>query len=132
MATIGNLGKLITFSVSSKKVLTFDRMQRNISGRWATHEPIGGKSRLEFLGADSRTITLPIFLSAMHGVKPRTTLDRIADAVEKGTPLPFVIGGKAVGKNKWVITASSETWDVVIKDGRLVQASVSLTLKEYL
>lgn len=131
MATIGNLGNLITFSVSSDKVLTFDRMQRNISGRWATHEVIGGKPKLEFLGSDDRTVTLPIFLSAAHGIKPRKTLDNIADAVENGTVLTFVVGGKTIGKNKWVITSSSETWDVLIKDGQLVQASVSLTLKEY-
>lgn len=128
---IGNLGSLITFSVSSDKVLTFDGMQRNIRGRWAKHEPIGQKPKKEFLGADSRTVSLPIFLSAAHGVKPRTTLDRIADAVENGTVLPFVVGGKAVGKNKWVITGASETWDVVMKDGRLVQAKVTILLEEY-
>lgn len=128
---IGNLGNLITFSVSSDRVLTFDRMQRNISGRWATHTPIGGKPKMEFLGADDATVTFSVFLSAAHGVSPRTTLDRIADAVENGTVLPLVIGGRAVGKNRWVITSSGETWDAVIKDGRLVQANVSLTLKEY-
>ncbi len=131
MAVIGNLGKLITFEVSSDKVLTFDRMQRTVKGRWTTHDVISGKPKAEFLGADNEGITLPIFLSASHGVRPRTTLERIADAVEKGKYFPLVIGGRSVGKNKWRITSSSETWDKVIKNGVLVEASVTLTLEEY-
>ena len=130
MATIGNLGNLITFEVSTDKVLTFDRMQRTVTGRWATHDVIGGKTKSEFLGAGNGSITLPIFLSAAHGVKPRKTLERIADAVERGEYYPLVIGGRSVGKNKWRITSSSEAWEKVIKNGGLVEASVTLTLEE--
>lgn len=131
MATIGNLGKLITFEVSTDKVLTFDRMQRTVSGRWTTHDVIGKKPKSEFLGPGNGSITLPIFLSAAHGVKPRKTLERIANAVEQGKYYRLVIGGRTVGKNKWRITSSSETWEKVIKDGGLVEASVTLTLEEY-
>ena len=131
MAEIGNLGELITFQVSSKKVLTFHDMQRSVRGRWASHEIIGKKARSEFLGPDLQQVTLPIFLSAMHRVKPRKTLERIRKAIEKGTPFTFVIGGKKVGKHQWVIDNASETWNEIIEDGRLVAANVTLTLREY-
>lgn len=128
--TIGNLGGLITFEVSSDKVLTFNRMQRSVKGRWATHDVIGGKTKSEFLGAGNAGISLQIFLSAAHGVKPRTTLERIADAVERGEYFPLVIGGRAVGTN-WRITSASETWNKVLEKGVLVEASVTLNLEEY-
>lgn len=131
MAVIGNLGKLITFEVSSDKILTFEQLQRTVKGRWAAHEVIGGKPKSEFLGADNATITLPIFLSSMHGVKPRTTLDLIADATDRGEYYLLVIGGKAVGRYKWKITSSSEIWNKVIVNGVLVEANVTLTLEEY-
>lgn len=76
MAVVGNLGSLITFEVSSDKVLTFDKMKRTVKGRWATHDAIGGKTKSEFLGAGNASITLPIFLSSMHGVRPRVTLEQ--------------------------------------------------------
>ena len=77
MAQIGNLGKLITFEVSSKKVLTFNGMQRNVSGRWAQHDIIGSKPVSEFLGPGQQKVTLPIFITVMHGVKPRKTLEKL-------------------------------------------------------
>lgn len=128
---VGNLGKLITFEVSSSKVLTFDQMQRSVKSRWATHDVIGGKVKPEFLGADVASITLPIYLSAMHGVRPRRTIELINDAIESGQYFTFVVGGRAVGKYQWRITSSSETWDKVILNGILVEAKLTLTLEEY-
>ena len=131
MAKIGNLGKLITFKVSSKKVLTFNDMTRKVSSRWAEHEVIRGKPKTEFLGAALQEVSLTIILSSMLGVKPRKTLERIRKAVEKGEHFTFVIGGKAVSKNKWKITEASETWDIIMSKGELVQAKLELTLSEY-
>lgn len=131
MAKIGNLGKLIVFEVSSDKVLTFNGMTQTVKGRWATHQVIGGKPKSEFLGADLRQINLPITLSAMHGVRPRSTMEQIEKAVESGTPYTLVIGGKKVGNYQWKITGMSEAWGAIIKDGILAQAKVTLTLDEY-
>lgn len=131
MATVGNLGKLIIFEVSSKKVLTFKNMTKSVKGRWTTHDVIGGKPVSEFLGADQGALSLTIHLSAIHGVKPRSTIKNIEDAIEKGTPNVLVIGGQQVGSHKWVITDMSETWGNIIKDGRLVSADLSLNLAEY-
>ena len=131
MAQIGNLGKLITFEVSSKKVLTFNGMQRNVSGRWAQHDIIGSKPASEFLGPGQQKVTLPIFITVMHGVKPRKTLEKLEKAAEKGTPYTFVIGGKKVGSNQWVVEQVSETWGEIIDDGKLLSAHLNLTLSEY-
>ena len=131
MSKIGNLGKLITFKVSSKKVLTFNDMTRKVSGRWAEHEVIRGKPKTEFLGAALQEVSFTIILSSMLGVKPRKTLERIRKAVEKGECFTFVIGGKTVSKNKWKITEASETWDIIMSKGELVQAKLELTLSEY-
>ena len=131
MAQIGNLGKLIVFEVSSKKVLTFGKMTQSVKGRWTTHAIIGNKPVSEFLGAGQRTISLPIFLTVNHGVRPRKTIEQIEKAIESGTPYSFVIGGKKVGSNQWVISDMSETWDEIIQDGRLVSAHLTLNLAEY-
>lgn len=128
---IGNLGATITFEVSDKKVLTFNNLSRTVKGRWATHNIILSKPKSEFLGSDLEGLTFKIFLSAMHGVKPRTTLETIEKAVRKGTALDFIVGGKKVGSNKWVITNVSETWDCVLSKGELASANVTLTLQEY-
>lgn len=128
---IGNLGKTITFEVSSEKVLTFNNLSRTVKGRWTQHNIIANKPKSEFLGPDLDGITFKVSLSAMHGVRPRKTLETIEKAVRKGTVLPFVVGGKKVGSNSWVITSVSETWNCVYSKGELVTADVNLTLQEY-
>ena len=128
---IGNLGKTITFEVSSEKVLTFTNLSRTVKGRWTQHNIVDSKPKSEFLGPDLDGITFKVSLSAMHGVRPRKTLETIEKAVRKGTVLPFAIGGKKVGSNSWVITAVSEVWNCVYSKGELVTADVNLTLQEY-
>lgn len=131
MAQIGNLGNLIVFEVSSDKVLTFGKLQQTVKGRWTTHEIIGNKPESEFLGPGQRVGNLPIFLTVNHGIRPRSTIEKIEKAVENGTPFTFVIGGKKIGSHKWVISDMSETWDEIIKDGVLVSAHLTLNLAEY-
>ena len=66
-----------------------------------------------------------------NGVEVDFTPEKIEKAIEAGTPYSFVIGGKKVGSNKWVISDMSETWDEIISDGRLVSAHLTLNLAEY-
>lgn len=131
MAQIGNLGSLIVFEVSGHKVLTFNKLQRTVKGRWATHAVIGEKPVSEFLGADRQSITLQIFVTVMHGVNPKKTLEAMEKAAESGTPFSFVLGGKKIGSNQWIIESISETWGEIIDDGKLLSAHLSLTLAEY-
>lgn len=131
MAQVGNLGKLIVFEVSSDKVLTFRGMKQTVKGRWTNHSVIGSKPRSEFLGADQRGISLTVSLSINHGVNPRSTIERIEKAIENGTPNLFVVGGRQIGANPWVITDMSEEWDTIILDGQLVSAKITLNLAEY-
>lgn len=131
MAKIGNFGKLIVFSVSNKKILTFEKLNQSITGKWNNHARIGNKPKSEFLGADLRSVSFTITLHAQHGVKPRKTMEAIEKAIETGRVEKLVIGGKAVGKNKWKITNMSESWDIVLSKGELAKATLSLTLEEY-
>ena len=128
---IGSLGKTITFEVSDKKVLTFTNLSRTVKGRWTQHNIIESKPKSEFLGPDLDGLTFKVSLSAMHGVRPRKTLEKIEKAVRKGTVMNFVVGGKKVGSNSWVITSVSEAWNCVYSKGELVTADVNLTLQEY-
>lgn len=132
MAQIGNLGKLIVFEVSSDKVLTFSKLSQTVKGRWTSHTPIMKRREKEFLGPDSRQLTLQIRLSAMLGVKPRAMLNKLEKAVEKGKAYPLILNGEKIGKYQWVITSMSESWDVIMTRGELLSCSVSLTLEEYM
>ena len=128
---IGTLGTDLVFETSDNYVLTFDGMTRDVSGRWATHETPGVKPRAEFLGPGLQSVSLPITLSSNLGVKPREMLERVEQMVETGDTEYLILGYRPVGKNRFRVTASSETWDVIYNRGELARAKLTLTLEEY-
>lgn len=128
---IGTLGRKIIFDTNDERILTFNGMTREVTGRWTEHEVLGSKPKPEFLGAGNQSITIPIHLSANLGVRPRSVLEAIAAMVESGAAEVFVIGSRPVSPNPFRIMASSETWDTLYSGGELVKASLSITLGEY-
>ena len=128
---IGTLGTDLVFTVSDNYVFTFAGMTRDVSSRWATHETPGIKPRAEFLGPGLQTVSLPITLSSNLGVKPRQMLERVEQMVETGDTEYLILGYRPVGKNRFRVTASSETWDVIYNQGELARAKLTLTLEEY-
>ena len=122
---IGTLGRKIIFEVSDNRVLTFESMSREVSGRWTEHEVLGVKPKAEFLGPGLQTISLTIHLSAALGVKPRRILDMVERMVERGSAEYLVIGGP------FRVTGSSEAWDKVYSRGELAKATLTISLEEY-
>lgn len=131
MATVGNFGKLITFEVSSNKMLALSDFKRTVVGRWKKHEIIGAAPRPEFQGPDSDETTVTAILSAEHGVKPRATIERLESAVRSGEVDYLIIGGKRVGSGKVYISSISEEWDTIWSRGELVKATINITFAEY-
>ena len=131
MAQIGNFGKLITFEVSSEKMLALKDLKRTVAGRWKKHEIVGAAPRSEFQGPDLDETTVTAILSAEHGVKPRATIERLEAAARSGEVDYLIIGGKRVGTGKVYISSISEEWDTIWNKGDLVKATINITFAEY-
>lgn len=131
MAQIGNFGKLITFEVSSEKMLALKDLKRTVAGRWKRHEIVGATPRSEFQGPDLDETTVTAILSAEHGVKPRATIERLEAAARSGEVDYLIIGGKRVGTGKVYISSISEEWDTIWNKGELVKATINITFAEY-
>ena len=131
MAVIGNFGKYIKFSVSSKKVLTFDDYSENVTARWAKHNVQRKLPRSEFLGPELLTFTIKVTLDANLGVKPRTMRNKIKDCIRNGKTAHFVIGGHMVTKNKFKITQAQNEFEEILRDGKIARITMNLTFEEY-
>lgn len=131
MAQIGNFGKLITFEVSSEKMLALKDLKRTVAGRWKKHEIVGAAPRSEFQGPDLDETTVTAILSAEHGVKPRATIERLEAAARSGEVDYLIIGGKRVGTGKVYISSINEEWDTIWNKGELVKATINITFAEY-
>ncbi len=132
MAVVGSWGSTITFKVSDQQALVLQSFSRTVGADWATHTRVGAKDRSEFLRPKLQTVQFTMILDALLGVKPRSTLDAIARSAENGDAETLVIGGKAIGDNKWKIESVSETWETMLPGGELYRATASVTMSEYI
>lgn len=130
MATIGTLGDIV-FTVSSNTVRTFENMKWDSSAQYAKHERHLQDVLLEFTGTDPDEITFSMYLSAYLGVNPMTELVKLLTAERSGTAMRLVIGEKAYGKYRWVITGTKKELEDFDNRGNLLSASVRVSLMAY-
>lgn len=132
---VGYFGKHLIFQVrydgNSIKGYTFENFKREIAANTEKAEIPGKKAKTEFLGPDLQSITFDVYFSAQNGISVRKQLNKLEKCVEKGYVDYLVIGGKRLGKNKFLIKNASEAWGMVLNHGELVEATVSLTMEEY-
>ena len=127
---IGTFGNM-PFEVSENKAFTPSSFRRTAASRWTTHDVSSGKPRTEYIGADLMTVSFEVTLRASLGIKPREILDRLAAMAEGSEVHELVIGGRPVAPCVWRLVQVSEAWDVIMNEGELFSATVSLTLEEY-
>ena len=130
MAVIGTLGDIV-FSVSRGQVKTFDGMKWDSSAQFATHNRHLKQPLLEFTGTDLDTISFSMVLSVFLGVNPMGEIAKLLNAERTGKIMRLVIGNKAYGTYKWVITKTSKDLQHFDNKGTLLHAKVSVSLKMY-
>lgn len=130
MAIIGTLGDVV-FSVSRETVRTFDGLKWESGAKYAEHDRHLKDVLLEFTGTDADTISFTMTLSVFLGVNPITEITKILNAERTGKVMRLVIGSKAYGKDKWVITKSSKDLERFDNKGNLIVAKVSVSLMAY-
>lgn len=128
---IGRLGA-INFEVSDNRIMTISDLKQSGSATFGKHQRHGKDTLVEYVGADSDTLSFSILLSAQLGANVEEMLSLISMFCYRGDVLPLVIGGKVFGRNKWVIQKYSVDFKNYDKKGRPILAKVSLTLLEYL
>lgn len=128
--TIGSLGKVV-FETSEKKIRTFFDLKRSASARIGTHDLIGKKPILEFVGPGLEQISMNVRLDVSLGLNPADELKVLREMRDKGEIAKFILNGEPVTENYWLIEQISEDHRQIDNKGRLLIADLSITMKEY-
>lgn len=127
MGMIGLLGR-VPFICSDRRTLTFSNLGKKKAARFATHNIIGQKPVLEYLGPDADTIQMNIRLDSWLGVPPSAGLIAFERMIESGQPNLLLIGMAYHGQ--FVITAMDEGHRHITGSGITRIADIQLELKE--
>ena len=126
-SAVGIFGKL-PFLCSSAVTFTFKDLSVSRSARWATHEIIGKKPKLEYIGPGLTEVSFNIQLNSSLGTPPLVALIMLKKMLEKKQPERLLIGPDYLGK--FVIESISEGRKYHNNFGICVSAEVGITLKE--
>lgn len=102
---LGMIGTL-PFVCSHEKVMTFSNLQTEQSVRYATHEVIGKKPVLEFIGESLSRVSFQIRFDSTLGFPPNIGLLALRTMMRGGTAKRLLIGPEYMGK--YVIESISE------------------------
>ena len=128
---LGALGDIV-FHVSDDTVKTLNNLSWGGSASYATHKRHGYHAMSEFTGMGADTISFDMILSAYLGVNPQTVIAQIFTYERAGTALSFVLGNKAYGKYRWVITKHTMKSQYFDGNGDVTQCKVTVSLQEYI
>lgn len=119
-------------SSNDLKVLTFDGYKRSGGGRWATHEIIGQKPVLEFVGAGLEEVSFSMLLHAGLGISPNDELRKLRQMRDEGVVCLLVVGEQQVTENKLVLQKLDEDHRVFDGSGQVLSAAVNVNFVEYI
>jgi phage protein U len=130
MAVIGSLGSLV-FQVSSKQIATFDNAKWDLSARYSEHTRHLRDPLVEFTGLDNDKFSFTMNFNIWLGVDPLKQVIKVVNMERRGEVNRLIIGTKIYGRNKWVITGVSNTLKEFDNKGKILVASVDVSLLAY-
>lgn len=129
--TVGAFGTLV-FEVSTLKVETLRNVKRQSKARYATHEIVGRKSVLEYVGLEPDEITFEMQLNEGLGVNVQSEIGKLLEMLRSGESNYLILGTHAYGEYKWVLETVTINEEYADERGNVEMATANVTLKEVL
>ena len=127
---IGTFGNVV-FETSNDLVRTFKDMTRDTNVRLASHDIIGKKPVIEWIGPGTDTIKFSMQFNSLLGVEPKDEEKKLRDMAQIGKVAHIIVGGEPISDYKFIIESISSSGRIYDRDGNLIKSMVDITVKEY-
>ena len=127
---IGTFGNVV-FETSNDLVRIFKDMTRDTNVRLASHDIIGKKPVIEWIGPGTDTIKFSMQFNSILGVEPKDEEKKLRDMAQTGKVAHIIVGGEPISDYKFIIESISSSGRIYDRDGNLIKSMVDITVKEY-
>ena len=127
---IGTFGNVV-FETSNDLVRTFKDMTRDTNVRLASHDIIGKKPVIEWIGPGTDAIKFSMQFNSILGVEPKDEEKKLRDMAQTGKVAHIIVGGEPISDYKFIIESISSSGRIYDRDGNLIKSMVDITVKEY-
>jgi hypothetical protein len=124
----------IIFGKAQGRIMTFNSIERQYTGRYGTHMVHLKKPLLEWAGNDLLKIQMRVSLNSSWCGDPVPLLAQWHFFHEGGFAAPLIVGGKPMGPglSLFVIAEMRETHKHWLKGGQLIAVDLDVMFHEYI
>ena len=130
MPMLGSYGDIV-FEHSANNVRDFSDMAITTSARWPVSEPAYGMVRPQYSGAGQSEATFDMHIHAHLGVNVPEMLKTVAEKLRNGMVAPLILGDEPIHDHDWLFEQMEEKHIRRGRDGAVIYAVITATLKEY-
>ncbi|MGF7431100.1 phage tail protein [Thermoanaerobacterium thermosaccharolyticum] len=120
-----------TFQVSQNQVYTLNEFALSSGLNTEKQDATNKKPSTYIKGPDLDTISFSIPIDASLKNNIRAEYESWVALKDAGRPYPFILGGKPVGKNKWLLKNVSLSDTFIDNKGNILKAKLQLEFEEY-
>lgn len=131
MAYLGKWGTALQFRMSEDHALQPLDLSKTSEANWQEQDRFGKRPKVEFTGMNNDEVTLTIKPSAFFGENPSKVIRRLERAQKHGALAYLIIGGKRVCDNRMYLKSIDRKHVYTWKNGKLAEAEIQLTFKQY-
>jgi len=119
------------FEVSGDKIYTFQDFQCSASLQTEKQDSVGNKPSTYNKGSDLDTIGFKLKLDISYGINPRNEWEDWKTIMESSVSYPFILGGKPIGNNKYLLVGVKPSNFNVDNKGNILSMELDFSFDEY-
>jgi hypothetical protein len=120
-----------SFSVSSNKIYTFDGFKLSGDIQTESQDLDGKKPSTYIKGPGLENISFTILLDSRFGINVRQEIDEWRAIRDAAVQQNFILGGKPVSQNKWLLKNVSVDAKNIDANGNITKAALELSFEEF-
>lgn len=120
-----------TFQVSSRSVYTFNELNLSSSLNAESQDVQGKKPSVYVKGSGLNAMNFNIPIELRFGYYPRVEYEAWEAIKDKGVAYPFILGGKPIGVNKWLLKSVALNNTKVNQNGIILSGTLQLEFEEF-
>ncbi|MCR4442138.1 MAG: phage tail protein [Peptococcaceae bacterium] len=119
------------FQVDVSKIYTFNDFSHSALLQTDAQEVDGKKPSTYIKGQGLDTMSFSLSLEERNGINPRQEWENWQQILAQGVPDIFVLGGKPIGENKWLLKTITPSNVRIDNSGHIQGLTLALEFEEY-
>lgn len=119
------------FETGYDRMLPISDAKRSLGLEKEDQDQESGKPATLIKGSKLEEFSFKVKLLRVFDPRPESAISQLETVINKKKPEKLVLGGRVVGKYKWLLVKMEIDYQLLNGDGRILEAGISLSFEEF-